>query len=92
MKIPTDELFESLKFGYVDYKESLASGASEVDLAYIMGFCRSIEQILNVYGNVSDETILKIKKPIIGDRSFQLGEKKSLKDIDYEVPTFLRQK
>ncbi|WP_151899690.1 hypothetical protein MLC52_09835 [Sulfurimonas sp. NW15] len=89
IQISTEELLESLKLGYIEYKECLAIGSDNVDLAHIKGYCTTLEQILIAYGNISKETILEIRKPIIGDVSLR-RKKRNAKDIDYDVPTILR--
>ena len=89
IQIPKDELLESLKIGYMEYKESVANGSDAVDLAHIKGYCTTIEQILNAYGGVSSEEIIEIKQPIIGDVSLRRGKKKN-KGIDYDIPTIFR--
>lgn len=93
INIPIDDLLDSLKSGYIEYKESIENGSDEVDLAHIKGFCTTIEQILNVYGNVSSEGIMEIKRPIIGNISLRKKKKKNilnLSDTDLEEPTILR--
>ena len=59
--IPKEELFESLKHGYIEYKNGVANGIDEIDLADIKGFCTTIEQISSAYGNVTHEEIVGIK-------------------------------
>lgn len=94
IQIPKEELLESLKYGYIEYKESVADGAGEVDLAHIKGFCTTIEQILAVYGGVTLEEMMKIKRPIIGEVSLRRKKKitKSNAEVDYEIPTIFRKK
>ena len=43
IQIPKEELLESLKDGYTEYKNAVAAGSDEVDLAHIKGFCTTIE-------------------------------------------------
>lgn len=94
INIPVEDLLDSLKTGYMEYKEykeSVKNGSDEVALAHIKGFCTTIEQILNLYGNVSSEEIMAIKRPIIGDVSLRI--KKNIlnySDTDLEEPTILR--
>ncbi len=90
--IPVEDLLDSLKSGYTEYKESVENGAVEVELAHIKGFCTTIEQIIRLYGNVSSEEILKIKRPIIGDISLRRKKKNiyNFSDTDLEEPTILR--
>lgn len=91
INIPVEDLLESLKSGYTEYKESIKNGSDEVALAHIKGFCTTIEQILNIYGNVSSEEMKAIKHPIIGDIS--LRRKKNIlnySDTDLDEPTILR--
>ena len=85
MQIPVDDFLESLKEGYIEYKEALADNADEDDLGHIKGFCTTIEQILNVYGGITSAEIMEIKKPILGNISL-----KRKKRVDYDIPTFLR--
>ena len=91
INIPVEDLLESLKSGYTEYKESIKNGSDEVALAHIKGFCTTIEQILNIYGNVSSEEMKAIKHSIIGDIS--LRRKKNIlnySDTDLDEPTILR--
>jgi len=91
IQIPKEELLESLRAGYQEYKDCVANGADEVDLAHVKGFCTTIEQILNAYGGVSSEEMMKIKRPIIGEISLRRAkDKKNNVDIDYDIPTIFR--
>jgi len=89
IQIPIDELLDSLKLGYTEYKKCVASGSDEVDLAHIKGYCTTIEQILSAYGNVSKEKMLDIKRPIIGEVSLRRGKKKNM-GVNYDIPTIFR--
>jgi hypothetical protein len=89
IEIPQEELLESLKLGYTEYKESVANGSDAVDLAHIKGYCVTIEQILSAYGGITKEQMLEIKRPIIGDISLRRGKKKDV-GIDYNIPTIFR--
>ena len=89
IQIPKDELLESLKVGYQEYKDSVANGSNAVDLAHVKGYCTTIEQILSAYGGVSAEEMMEIKRPIIGDISLRRGKNKN-KGIDYDIPTIFR--
>jgi len=88
MNIPKNELAESLKYGYENYKTAVENGADEIELAHIKGFCTTIEQILSAYGDFSLEDIMKIKRPIIGEIS--LRYKSTKLGINLEEPTYLR--
>mgnify|MGYP007094943983 CR=1 FL=1 len=94
MQIPVQDLLESLKAGYEEYKECLENGNDEVDLAHVKGFCVTIEQILAAYGGVSKDEMKAIKQPIIGDISLRRkDDKKSSKidmNADLDTPTVLR--
>ena len=93
IQIPKEELLESLKMGYNEYKDCIGTGADEVDLAHVKGFCTTLEQILSAYGNVTLEEILEIKRPIIGEISLRRRKRKieeSNDEIDYEIPTIFR--
>ena len=93
IQIPKEELLESLKMGYSEYKDCIGNGSDEIDLAHVKGFCRTIEQILSAYGNVTLEEILEIKRPIIGEISLRRRKKRieeSNDEIDYEIPTIFR--
>ena len=94
MQIPIEDLLEGLKSGYQEYKESVENGSDEVDLAHVKGFCTTIEQILSLYGKVSVETMMEIKRPIIGNISLRRKKKKifNYQDTDLDEPTILRQK
>lgn len=89
IEIPTEELLESLKLGYIEYKESVVSGSDAVDLAHIKGYCVTIEQILSAYGGITKEHMLQIKRPIIGEVSLRRTKKKD-GCIDFDVPTIFR--
>jgi hypothetical protein len=89
IKIPKDELLESLKYGYMEYRDCLANGSDEVDLAHIKGYCTTIEQILNAYGGISSDEMMKIKKPLIGEVSLRRGKKQD-RSINYDIPTIFR--
>ena len=93
IQIPKKELLESLKYGYLEYKEGIANGDSEVDLAHVKGFCTTIEQILSVYGDVTTQEIRAIKRPIIGEISLRRKKKPKVasEDVDYDIPTIFRQ-
>jgi hypothetical protein len=94
MQIPIEDLLESLKSGYQEYKESVENGSDETDLAHIKGFCTTIEQMLSLYGKVSVETIMEIKRPIIGNISLRRKKKNSFnfQNANLDEPTILRQK
>jgi len=86
MQIPVSDFLDSLKSGYEEYRDCLEKNHDEDDLAYIKGFCTTIEQILSSYGQVTKAEMLDIKKPIIGNISLRSKPPK----IDYDVPTFIR--
>ncbi len=92
IQILKEELIGSLKMGYSEYKNCISNGSDKIDLAHVKGFCRTIEQILSVYGNTSLEEILEIKRPIIGDISLKRKIKESDDKVDYEIPTIFRKK
>lgn len=89
IQIPKKELLETLKYGYTEFKNSTAQGQSEVDLAHVKGFCTTIEQILAVYGGVSVEEMMEIKRPIIGEVSLR-RKKMEEKSVNYDIPTIFR--
>lgn len=95
IQIPKEELLESLKLGYIEYRDCLANGNDTEDLAHVKGYCVTLEQILSGYGSVSKEEMLEIKQPIIGNIS--LRRKKIEKEqesgaIDLSRPTIFRKK
>lgn len=92
MNIPIEDFLDSLKGGYTEYKECVANGSDEIDLAHIKGFCTTIEQILNVYGNVTSQEIKQIKQSIIGNISLARKTKNIsiCQEIDLDEPTILR--
>ena len=93
IQIETEELLESLKLGYIEYKQCLASGSDEVDLAHVKGYCGTIEQILSAYGGVTSKQMMEIKRPIIGEISLRRKKKDRKKEdtsIDYDIPTIYR--
>ncbi len=89
IEISKDELLESLKLGYTEYKDCVANGADAVDLAHVKGYCVTLEQILSAYGGISKEQIMQIKRPIIGNVSLRRENSKN-GNIDYDVPTVFR--
>ena len=89
MQIPKEELLESLRLGYLEYKECVSDGTDEVDLAHVKGYCVTLEQILAAYGNVTKEDMLSIKRPIIGNVSLRRKSKNSL-DSNLDEPTVFR--
>jgi len=89
IQIAKNELLESLKLGYQEYKDSVVDGADAVDLAHVKGYCVTIEQILSAYGGVTVEEMMEIKRPIIGEVSLRRAKKKNI-NIDYDVPTIFR--
>jgi hypothetical protein len=89
IQIPKDELLESLKIGYIEYRDCVASGSDAEDLAHIKGYCVTIEQILSAYGGVSKEEMMEIKEPIIGNVSLRRAKKKT-NSTNYDVPTIFR--
>ena len=92
IEIAKEELLESLKDGYTEYKNAVAAGSDEADLAHIKGFCTTIEQILSVYGSVTKDEIIEIKNPIIGDISLRRKKKVDFSSIDLETPSILRKR
>ena len=89
IQIAKNELLESLKLGYQEYKDSVVDGVDAVDLAHVKGYCVTIEQILSAYGGVTVEEMMEIKRPIIGEVSLRRAKKKNI-NIDYDVPTIFR--
>ena len=89
IEIPKEELLESLRFGYIEYKECVSKGNDEEDLSHIKGYCTTLEQILSGYGDVTKEQILNIKKPIIGNVSLRRKTKKGI-DSNLDEPTVFR--
>jgi phage terminase small subunit len=89
MQIPVDELLESLKVGYEEYKRVMEDHPEDKeDVGQVKAFCTTIEQMLAAYGNVTKEEMMGIKRPIIGEVS--LRRKKKTQDIDLETPTIFR--
>ena len=91
IQIPKEELLESLKLGYTEYKECVADGVDEVDLAHVKGYCVTIEQILSAYGEVAKEEMLEIKGPIIGNVSLRRKAKNCF-DSNLDEPTVFRRR
>ena len=91
MQIPVEDFLNSLKDGYIEYKECSENGSDQIDLAKVAGFCTTMEQILSSYGRITDAQLKAIKEPILGNISL-MRMKKGLKlsDIDLEKPTILR--
>ena len=91
MQIPVDELLESLKVGYEEYKRVMEDHPEDKeDVGQVKAFCTTIEQMLAAYGDVSVDEMMEIKRPIIGEVS--LRRKKRTQDIDLETPTIFRQR
>ena len=86
MKIPVNDLLDSLKIGYEEYRDCLEREHDAEDLSHVKGFCTTIEQILSSYGGITKSEILDIKKPLIGELSLRRKPPK----VDYDVPTFIR--
>jgi len=89
IKIPKEELLESLKSGYIEYKSCVERGNDATDLAHVKSFCVTIEQILSAYGGVTKEEMLMIKRPIIGDISLR-RKTFAVDRINYDAPTIFR--
>ncbi len=93
IEIPTDELLESLKLGYTEYRDCLANGHDKEDLAHIKGYCVTIEQILSAYGGVSKEAMVEIKQPLLGNISLRRRKiDDSNEKVDFDTPTIFRNK
>lgn len=94
IEIPLDELLDSLKEGYSEYKRCVENGADAEDLAHVKGYCVTVEQILSGYGGVTKETMMSIKEPIIGNISLRRKAKNTKIDMnaDFEQPTVFRRK
>jgi len=88
IEIPKEELLESLRIGYLEYKQSVMNENDEEDLAHVKGYCVTIEQILSGYGGVSKE-MLAIKRPIIGNVSLR-RKTKGINAINLDEPTVFR--
>ena len=86
MQIPVDDLLDSLKSGYEEYRSCLEKNHDEEDLAHIKGFCTTIEQILASYGKVTKAEMLDVKRPILGNISL----KRKAPEVDYSIPTYIR--
>ena len=85
MQIPVNDLLESLKDGYLEYKKALEENSEEVDLGHIKGFCTTIEQILSAYGDITAAEMMEIKRPILGNISLRRKVK-----VNYNEPTYIR--
>ena len=81
-----EDLIESLKFGYEEYK-TVSKQEDEVELAHIKGFCSALEQIGIFFGSMSNEEIAEIKYPIIGKVSMKLSKK-----VNLDEPSYIRRK
>ena len=89
MNIPKEDILESLKLGYEEYRDCLASGNTIEDLAHVAGYCTTLEQLLAGYGNVTSEEMITIRKPIIGEISLRRKQQVDV-NADYDVPTIFR--
>ena len=85
MEIPVEDLLNSLKEGYLEYKEALSNNYDNEDLGHIKGFCTTIEQMLSAYGGITSAEMMEIKRPILGNISLRRKIK-----VNYETPTYIR--
>ena len=93
VKIPVEELLESLRLGYIDYKECVSNKINEIDLVYTETFCVTLEEILTSYSEITMAEIKVLKRSILKDISSVRTEDRKLPiDIDYDIPTIFRQK
>lgn len=93
IKIAKEELLESLKYGYIEYKQCVSSGSDEIDLAHVKGYCVTLEQILSAYGGVTSDEMMRIKRPIIGDVSLRRKKREKGQNhskVNYDIPTIYR--
>ena len=89
IEIPIEELLESLKKGYIEYKDCLENTSNDIEIAYTKSFCATIEQILISYSDITHAQIMAIKRPIL--KRISVIDKKDINlDIDYEIPTIFR--
>lgn len=91
INISKEELLESLKSAYIEYKNCVEKGHNAVDLAHVKGFCVTIEQILSAYRGVTKEEMLVIKRPILGDISLR-RKVPTIDKTNLETPTIFRKK
>ncbi|EDZ63308.1 hypothetical protein SMGD1_2057 [Sulfurimonas gotlandica GD1] len=66
MKTDTEDLLDSLKFSYIQYK-ACTSNDNAVNTAYTQGYCIALEDILEVHFGVTPNKIIEIRKSILGD-------------------------
>lgn len=62
----TEDLLDSLKFSYLEYKEC-KSKDNRVNTAYKQGYCIALEDILEVSFKVPSHKIIEMRKLILGD-------------------------
>jgi hypothetical protein len=86
IEIPVNELLDSLKLGYEEYKKCLEDEHDLEDLSHVKGFCTTLEQMLAIYGDVTKVEMMNIKKPILGNISL----KRKAPKVNYDIPTFIR--
>lgn len=61
-----DDLLDSLKFSYIQYKQSINDN-NPVKVTYTQGYSIALEDILNAYYGVQDETIEELRKDFLGE-------------------------
>jgi hypothetical protein len=80
-----EDIIQNLQIRYEKYKIFLNTN-NEKDLLYTQGYCRALEQIALVFAGFTEEEIISIKKPIIGNINMFKNE-----EVDLDQPTYLRQ-
>ena len=90
LQIPVSEMVESLKLGYEEYKDVFEKSNNVEDLGYLRGYCRTIEKILFVYGELSKEEVLSIQQATIGDMRLEPIKKTPSNDDELDIPTYFR--
>lgn len=88
MQIPVEDLLMSLKDGYTELKTAIENDESAEHNAHIKGFCTTVEKMLAIYGSVSSEEMMKIKRPILGEMSLRY---KGTTKNNLDEPTIFRQ-
>lgn len=66
MRTDVNDLLDSLKFSYLQYRVSKNAGYT-VNIAYTQGYCIALEDILEVHFGVTSNKIKEIRKDILGD-------------------------
>lgn len=80
MTTTTEDLLDSLKFSYLEYKEC-KNNDNSINTAYKQGYCIALEDILEVSFGVPTLKIIEIRKSILGDVTLDMIHTCDILDI-----------